>query len=82
MYVCLHRDSDGDVFVYKFLTIGDAQRFVSDQHTVMYETVGGIDHGEQISGGDEDNTLCIVFKATDLIVETQRVTIREPVALQ
>lgn len=81
MYVVIYRDSDGDVYLNKFDTLEEAQAGVATNEPNETITLSQFGNGEQLNI-EEDGTLAIVFKATDLIVETQRVTLREPVVLQ
>lgn len=82
MYVVIYRDSDGDVYLNKFDTLEEAQAGVATDEPNETITLSQFGNGDQLNVEDDGKTQAIVFKATDLIVETQRVTLREPVTLQ
>ena len=82
MYVVIYRDSDGDVYLNKFDTLEEAQACVATDEPNETITLSQFGNGDQLNVEDDGKTQAIVFKATDLIVETQRVTLREPVVLQ
>lgn len=82
MYVVIYRDSDGDVYLNKFDTLEEAQAGVATDEPNETITLSQFGNGDQLNVEDDGKTQAIVFKATDLIVETQRVTLREPVVLQ
>lgn len=83
MYVCLHRCDNSTSTIEKFDTLEELQDHLRE-HSCPVLTLNDISDGEQIENAENDDEAdedCIVFKASDLIVETQRVTVREPVVL-
>lgn len=84
MYVCLNRCDNSTSTIEFFNTLEELQNHLLT-HSCPVLTLSDVSNGEQIENAENDDEAdedCIVFKATDLIVETQRVTLREPVTLQ